>query len=103
MIRHTVSVSAPSKSRYVCLHCNHFGSTRPSGVHNTRHLGHLWLTRDAIAEENCYDWHLFWAPLERGEWQKLHGYKYILASKNGNLRKLILPLGLLYELELLIS
>jgi hypothetical protein len=104
VVRHKVSVSAPSKLRYVCLHRNHYGKLlRRSGVHKGSHLGHLCVTRGAIAEENCYDWHLFWAPLERGEWQKLHGYKYILPSKNGNLRKLILSLGLLYELELLMS
>jgi hypothetical protein len=104
MVRHKASVSVPSTTRYVCLHCNHFGEKlRRPGVHKNSHVGHLCITRGAIAEENRDDWHLFWAPLEGSEWQKLQGYKYVLASKNGNLRKLILSLGLLCELESLIS
>jgi hypothetical protein len=102
-IRHKVSASALSRSRYVCLHCNHFGTPRSSGVHEISHSGHLCVIQDKVAEENCDNWHLFWAPLEGIEWQKLQGFKYVLTYKSGGLRKLILSLGLLCELESLVS
>jgi hypothetical protein len=102
-IRHKVSMSALSRSHYVCLHCNHFGTPRPSGVHEISHSGHLCVIQDTVAEDNCDSWHLFWAPLEGSEWQKLQGFKYVLKSKSGDLRKLILSLGLLCELESLVS
>jgi ribosomal protein S27AE len=103
MAQHEVSVSDPSRSRYICLHCNHFGLSRPSGVHEISHQGHLCVIWGTIAEGNYCDWHVFWAPLEGGEWQRLLGYKYTLTSENGSLRRLIVSLGLLCEIESLIS
>jgi ribosomal protein S27AE len=103
MTQHKVAVSDPSRSRYMCLHCNHFGSLRPSGVHEISHHGHLCVIWGAIDEVDSCDWHLFWAPLDRSEWHRLRGYKYTLASRNGGLRRLIISLGLLCEIESLIS
>jgi ribosomal protein S27AE len=98
-----LSVSDPSKSRYACLRCDHLGSLRPSGVHESSHHGHLCVIWGAIDKGDCCDWHLFWVPLDRSEWYKSQRYTYTTKSKDGSLRKLILSLGLICEIQSLIA
>jgi hypothetical protein len=97
-----MSTSTAMKTRYICLHCNHRGSSLIQRNHESSYQGHLCLEWGTLAEPDSDDWHLFWMPPGGGSWHKLESYKYILTNNAGSFQRLILSVGIIYELKSLI-